>query len=77
MSKRRSKGLAILGLLLLVGGVLALVYGGFSYAKESHDAKLGPIEIELSEKERVDIPQWLAVTAAVVGGCLLYLGGRR
>jgi len=77
MSKRRSKGLAILGLLLLVGGVLALVYGGFSYAKESHDAKFGPIEVAVSEKERVEIPQWVGVAAVVVGAGLLYLGGRR
>lgn len=73
----KKKGLAVLGLLLLVGGVLVLVYGGFSYAKETHDAKLGPIELELTEKEKVEIPQWVGVAAIVVGGGLLYLGGRR
>ena len=73
----KKKGLAVLGLLLLVGGVLALVYGGFSYAKKTHDAKLGPIEVALHEKERVEIPQWAGVAAIVAGGGLLYLGGRR
>ena len=73
----KTKGLVILGLVLLVGGVLALVYGGFSYAKETHDAKLGPIELELTEKEKVVIPQWVGIAAIVVGGGLLYLGGRR
>lgn len=73
----KKKGLAVLGLVLLVGGVLALVYGGFSYAKETHDAKLGPIELELTEKEKVRIPQWVGIAAIVVGGGLLFLGGRR
>lgn len=73
----KKKGLLILGVLLLVGGILALVYGGFSYAKETHDAKLGPLELAVTERERVDIPQWLGVAAVVAGGALLYLGGRR
>lgn len=73
----RKKGLLILGVLLLVGGILALVYGGFSYAKETHDAKLGPLELAVTERERVDVPQWLGVAAVVAGGALLYLGGRR
>lgn len=73
----KKKGLLILGVLLLVGGILALVYGGFSYAKETHDAKLGPLELAVTERERVDVPQWLGVAAVVAGGALLYLGGRR
>lgn len=73
----KKKWLAVLGIALLVGGVLALVYGGFSYTEETHDAQLGPIEFEVSEQERVNVPQWLGITAIVVGGALLYLGGRR
>lgn len=73
----KKKGLLILGVLLLVGGILALVYGGFSYAKETHDAKLGPLELAVTERERVEVPQWLGVAAVVAGGALLYLGGRR
>lgn len=73
----KSKGLLILGILLLVGGVLALVYGGFSYAKETHGAKLGPLDFEVTERERVDVPQWVGMAAILVGGGLLYLGGRR
>lgn len=73
----KKKGLLILGVLLLVGGILALVYGGFSYAKETHDAKLGPLELAVTERERVEVPQWLGVAAVVAGGASLYLGGRR
>ena len=73
----KKKWLTVLGIALLVGGVLALVYGGFSYTEETHDAQLGPLELEVSEQERVDVPRWLGITAIVVGGGLLYLGGRR
>ncbi len=59
------------GLVLLVLGVLALVYGGFSYRKEKGDAKIGPIKIEVTEKERVNVPLWAGVAAVAVGGALL------
>ena len=57
----------ILGVLLLVLGVLAIAYGGFSYTKEKADAKIGPVEIELSEKKRVNIPLWAGIAAGVAG----------
>jgi hypothetical protein len=41
---------------LIVIGILALVYGGFSYTKDTHDAKIGPLELSLKDKERVNIP---------------------
>ena len=59
------------GLVLLVLGVLALVYGGFSYRKEKGDARIGPIQIEVTEKERVNVPLWAGVAAVAVGGALL------
>jgi len=61
----------ILGALLLAVGVLILVYGGFSYSREKADAKVGPVEIEVSEQERVNLPVWGGVAAIVVGGVLL------
>jgi drug/metabolite transporter (DMT)-like permease len=59
------------GLVLLVLGVLALVYGGFSYRKEKGDARIGPIEIEVTEKERVNVPLWAGIAAVAVGGALV------
>ena len=35
----------LVGIVLLVAGVLGLVYGGFSYTKDSTALKVGPIEI--------------------------------
>jgi hypothetical protein len=67
----------LVAVVLLVAGTLGLVYGGFSYTKETHEAKLGPIEFSVQEKQRVNIPVWAGVGAIVMGGALLLLGGRR
>ena len=66
----------ILGIVLLAAGILALAYGGFSYTKETHDAKLGPIELSVKEKETVNIPVWLGA-GLVVGGVVLLIVGKR
>jgi hypothetical protein len=62
---------------LIVAGVLGLVYGGFSYTKETHEAKLGSIELSMKERETVNVPVWAGVGAIAIGGMLLLLGGRK
>jgi hypothetical protein len=64
-------------IVLIAAGVLGLVYGSFSYTKETHDAKLGPIELSVKEKETVNIPVWAGVGAIVIGGALLLVGGKK
>ena len=56
---------------LLVAGVLSLAFGGFTYTKDTHDAKIGPIELSVEEKETVNIPIWLGAAAILAGGLLL------
>jgi TRAP-type C4-dicarboxylate transport system permease small subunit len=63
-----------LALALLVAGILALVYGGFTYTKQTHRAKLGPLDFSIKEKESVNVPAWVGVGAIVVGGALLVSG---
>ena len=70
-------GMKILGIILIVGGILGLVYGGFSYTKETHEAKLGPLELQVEEKERVNVPMWAGVAAVVIGAALLLAGGKK
>ncbi len=57
---------------LIIAGVLGLAYGGFSYTKETHDVKLGPLELSVKEKEDVNVPVWAGVGALVLGGVLLF-----
>lgn len=67
----------IVGIALLVAGLLGLVYGGFSYNKETVGAKLGPIELKVTEKRTIDVPIWGGIGAIVAGAVLLALGRRK
>jgi TRAP-type C4-dicarboxylate transport system permease small subunit len=64
-------------LALIVAGVLALIYGGFSYTKETDEAKLGSLQLSVSEKQTVNVPMWAGVAAIVIGGVLLLGPGKR
>ena len=66
----------LLGIALLLAGVLGLVYGGFSYTKDTTAVKLGPIELTVKEKQSVNIPLWAGIASVVAGGALLVLGGK-
>jgi hypothetical protein len=61
----------IVGIVLIAAGTLGLVYGGFSYTKETHEATIGPLELSVKDKETVNVPVWAGVGAIVVGGLLL------
>ena len=65
----------IIGILLIVAGVLGLIYGGFSYTKETHTAQLGPLQLKVQEKETVMVPV-LASVGAIAFGLFLIVGGR-
>jgi hypothetical protein len=64
----------IVAIALIVAGVLGLMYGGFSFTKETHQAKLGPIELTVKDKESVAIPVWASVAAIAAGAALLLFG---
>ncbi len=62
---------------LIAAGVLGLVYGSFSYTKETQEVKLGPLELSMKEKQTVNVPVWAGVGAIVVGGALLLLASKQ
>jgi uncharacterized membrane protein len=67
----------MLGIVLLVGGILGLVYGGFTYTKETHEAKIGPITLSVKDKETINVPIWAGIGAIAIGGLLLVSGIRK
>ena len=67
----------LVGVALIVGGVLGLLYGGFSFTRETHDVKLGPIELSVKEKQAVNVPVWAGVAAIAVGAALVLFGGKK
>lgn len=67
----------LIGIVLLVLGLLGLVYGGFSYTRSTHQAKIGPLELSVKEKETVNVPMWAGAAAVAAGVLLLVMGGKR
>jgi hypothetical protein len=67
----------IAAIVLIAAGVLGLVYGSFSYTKESQEIKLGPLEMTVKEKQTVNIPVWAGVGAIAIGGALLLFAGKK
>lgn len=68
--------LKIVGLVLIAAGTLGLVFGGFTYTRDSHETKLGPVSFVVKDTEAVRIPTWASVGAIVVGVGLLLVPGR-
>ena len=67
----------IVAIVLIAAGALGLLYGGFSYTKDTTAVKLGPIELSVKEKQTINVPVWAGVGAIVVGGFLLVLGSKK
>ncbi len=67
----------IIAIILIVAGALGLAYGQFSFTKETHQAKIGPIELSIKEKETVNVPVWLGGGSIALGVVLLVVGGRK
>jgi hypothetical protein len=64
--------LKMLAIALIVVGGLGLAYGGFSYTKATHEAKVGPIVLSVKDTQTVNIPIWAGVGAIIAGMILLF-----
>lgn len=69
--------LRLIGVILIVLGLAGFLTGGFSFTKETTQAKLGPLELTVKEKEAVNVPQWLSLSAMALGAVVLVLGFRK
>lgn len=61
----------IAAVVLIAAGILGLVYGKFSYTKETHQANIGSLNLSVKDKETVNVPIWAGAGAIVIGGILL------
>ena len=64
----------VLGIVLIVVGILALAYGGFTYTHEKKVVDLGPIQASRKETSTVPLPPILGVVAVIGGGGLVLTG---
>ena len=67
----------ILAIAVIAAGTLGLVYGNFSYTKQTHEAKIGSLDLSVRDTETVNIPVWAGVGAIVIGGILLLVPQKR
>lgn len=65
------KGTKAAGIGLIIVGVLALTYGGFSYTRRQNEAKVGSLRLSVTQKKHVNVPVWAGVGAVAAGAVLL------
>jgi hypothetical protein len=71
------EGMKIAGILLIVVGLMALVYGGFSFTSQKKAVDLGPIEINRTEHHTLPVPPILGIVSIVGGAGLLYFSAKQ
>ena len=71
------KPVAILGVILIILGIVALAYQGVSYTKKDKVVDLGPLKVEAEKKETIPLPPVLGVVAVVGGIVLVAVSARR
>ncbi len=67
----------LIGILLIVAGLLALAYGGFTYTRHTSTANVGPLHVSVQHRETVAVPVWVGIGVIVLGGVLIAANGRR
>ncbi len=70
-------GAGRLGILLMVGGILGLIYGGFTYTRRTHETTVGPILLQVKDKERINVPIWGSLAVLAAGGALVLFGTKK
>jgi drug/metabolite transporter (DMT)-like permease len=66
----------IAGIVLIIAGVAALLYGGFTYTTHKKAVDLGPVQIEKTEHHSIPLPPLLGIVAVIGGGALFYFGAK-
>ena len=66
----------IVGVILLIVGAVALIYGGFRYTTQKKEVDMGPIQINKTEHHTVLLPPLLGVVCLAAGGVLVLSRGR-
>ena len=66
-----------IGIVLVILGIVALVYGGFSYNKSRTVLQVGSVNVTATESKSVAVPAVAGVIVLVGGIGLLVTGKRR
>lgn len=63
-----------MGVVLMLLGVAALAYGGFTYTTHKKAVDMGPLQIERSKRHNIPIPPMLGVAGILIGGVMIFAG---
>ena len=66
----------IAGIVLIIAGVAALIYGGITWTTQKKAVDLGPVQVNKTEHHSVPLPPLLGAVAIVRGGALLFFGAK-
>ena len=66
----------IIGVILIVVGVIALVYGGIRYTTQKREVDMGPIQINKTEHHSIPLPPLVGVACIAAGSALAFAAGR-
>jgi uncharacterized membrane protein len=68
---------SIVGILLIILGILAFSYQGFTYTTSEKAVDIGPIQINTEKEHTFPLPPLVGGIALVGGIVLLVTGGRK
>lgn len=68
---------AILGVVLIVLGVLALAYQGLTYTSRETVLDIGPVHAVADRQRTIPLPPIFGIAAVAAGVALLVLKGRK
>ena len=71
------KPIALIGVVLIGLGVLALAYQGVTYTSRETVIDLGPLQATAEREKTIPLPPVLGIVAVGAGAMLLIAGGRR
>ena len=71
------KPAVLVGVLLIVGGIIALAYQGITYTHSKKVIDMGPIQASHKETNTIPLPPIVGIVAILAGGGLVLIGNRK
>jgi uncharacterized membrane protein HdeD (DUF308 family) len=71
------KPIAIVGVILIILGIVALAYQGITYTTKDKVVDLGPLKVEAQREKTIPLPPVLGAAALIGGIVLVAVSARR
>jgi hypothetical protein len=69
--------LALIGVVLIILGIIALAYQGITYTTREKVIDLGPLKASVEKQKTIPLPPVLGGLAVAAGVLLVWVGSRR